>query len=313
MAGFTENVVVTAHGKVNLHLGVGDARPDGYHELVSVFQSLSLQDKVSISITDTGTSVCSLDVDGPRSVPRDNSNLAWKAAESVMDAYRNRGHVDFPGVAIHIQKGIPTAGGMAGGSADAAATLRAMESVLSPVYGPLGNDTLYDLACQLGSDVPFTLMGGTMLGTGRGERLVPVVSKGTYHWVLALNSKGLSTPVVFQKLDAMRAERALPRAGRPDAMLAALAQGNVAEVAALLTNDLQAPALSLLPELRRTLAAGTSAGALTGVVSGSGPTCAFLCSDASSAVDVADALMDDGVTSAVTVATGPAAGVVVKG
>ena len=318
MVDFLEHVDAVAHGKVNLHLGVGDVRPDGYHELVSVFQSLSVHDEVSVTVVDTGvgggvSSLAVRGVGGGGGVPTDNTNLAWRAVDLVFGAYRDRGHRELPVVDVGIRKGIPVAGGMAGGSADAAAALLAAEAVLAPAYGGLGAAALRQLACKLGSDVPFTLVGGTMLGTGRGEQLVPVLSRGTYHWVLALNSKGLSTPVVFSKLDQMRAERELPRAGGTERILAALARGDIAEVADALVNDLQAPATSLLPALRRTLDAGKRAGALAGIVSGSGPTCAFLCADAAAAVEVADALIDDGVTSAVTTATGPAAGAYIKG
>lgn len=309
----TEPVIAVAHGKVNLHLGVGDARPDGYHELVSVFQSLSLHDEVTLTPIGVGAGVRTLTVAGASGVPTDHTNLAWRAVELVMRDYANRGHEDLPAVDIHIRKGIPVAGGMAGGSADAAAALVATQALLAPKFGNLDDGALYRFACQLGSDVPFTLAGGTMIGTGRGEQLVPVISRGTYHWVLAMNSQGLSTPVVFGKLDEMRAQRELVRAGSADELLRALAAGDVAALAGTLANDLQAPAISLLPQLRRTLAAGAEAGALAGMVSGSGPTCAFLCADAQAALEVSDALIDHGVTSAVTTATGPAVGAYVKG
>ena len=177
-----------------------------------------------------------------------------------------------PDVAITIEKSIPVAGGMAGGSADAAAVLVAMNSLWE--LGVPRRD-LHTLAAQLGSDVPFALHGGTALGTGRGEELATVLARNTFHWVLAFADGGLSTPAVFAEIDRLREptdrQRPPPRLDDPEPVLAALASGDPSQLAPLLGNDLQPAALSLDPGLRRTLRAGTEAGALAGIVSGSGP------------------------------------------
>ena len=212
-------VTARAHAKVNLHLGVGDLRPDGYHDLVSVFQSLNLSDTVTLELApDTdrvseGTIVSGLSVTGmdAASVPTDDANLAWRAVDKLVDHYR--GHHDLEEaqrVHISIHKGIPTAGGMAGGSADAAAALVAAHALLSERLPALTSATLLEMAADLGSDVPFTLQGGTMLGTGRGEQLTPMLSRGTYHWALVFFKEGLSTPVVFRELDDMREQGTAP-------------------------------------------------------------------------------------------------------
>ena len=291
-------ITVRAPAKVNLHLAVGDARPDGYHELVTVFQALSLADEVSLARADN----LSIRVNGEGAgvVPTDRRNLVWKAAQLLARKAQRPA-----GAEITLNKGIPVAGGMAGGSADAAATLLG----LSALWGlDLSRDELMTLAAQLGSDVPFALHGSTALGTGRGEQLLSVLSRNTFHWVLALASKGLRTPAVYSELDRLRGGGEPPRVGSVQPLMHALAAGDPLALAPLLANDLQAPALSLRPELRRTLRAGTAAGALAGIVSGSGPTCAFLCADADAAVRVSAELSGAGVCRTVRVASGPAPG-----
>ncbi|TQF73988.1 4-(cytidine 5'-diphospho)-2-C-methyl-D-erythritol kinase [Rhodococcus spelaei] len=291
-------VIVRAPSKVNLHLGVGDLREDGYHELTSVFQALSLSDDVrfadadQLSVTVRG--------DDARAVPTDRRNLVWRAAELLAERAGRA-----PGVAITITKGIPVAGGMAGGSADAAAALVGLNELWQ--LG-LGRAELSEIGARLGSDVPFSLHGSTALGTGRGERLLPVLARDTYHWVLALAKGGLSTPTVFRELDRLRAEGSPPRLGDAQELMHALASGDPHALAPLLGNDLQPAALSLAPALRRTLRAGTDAGALAGIVSGSGPTCAFLCADAEAAVAVGAELAGAGVCRTVRIAHGPVPG-----
>ncbi|GED97035.1 4-(cytidine 5'-diphospho)-2-C-methyl-D-erythritol kinase [Gordonia crocea] len=293
----SDSVTVRAAAKINLHLGVGAARPDGYHELTTVFQAVSLFDEVTVrpagavSVVTRG--------EGADQVPDDPAqNLAARAAVRVAP--------DSP-VAIEIDKAIPVAGGMAGGSADAAAALLACSRLFDVGWG---GEELVAAAADLGSDVPFALHGGTALGTGRGERLSPVLSRGEYHWVLAIAKTGLSTPTVFAELDRLRAKDGVDDESSPppDELLRALASGDVERVASLLHNDLQPAALSLQPTLRRTLRAGADAGALAGVVSGSGPTCAFLCGDEESAVRVAAELAGGGVAKAVRTARGPVPG-----
>ncbi|MDH6288588.1 4-(cytidine 5'-diphospho)-2-C-methyl-D-erythritol kinase [Rhodococcus sp. NM-2] len=291
-------VVVRAPSKVNLHLAVGDLRDDGYHELNTVFQALSLSDTVSVVPAET----LSVTVRGEdaRVVPTDSSNLVWQAAELLAAESGRR-----PDVEIAIDKGIPVAGGMAGGSADAAATLVGLNALWQL---DLSREELDGFAAKLGSDVPFSLHGGTAVGTGRGERLLPVLSRSTFHWVLALAKGGLSTPTVFRELDRLRADGNPPRLGGPEDLMHALTTGDAATLAPLLGNDLQSAALSLNPGLRRTLRAGVAAGALAGIVSGSGPTCAFLCAEADAAVRVSAELAGAGVCRTVRVASGPVPG-----
>lgn len=295
----TGSVTVRVPGKLNLYLAVGDRRDDGYHELTTVFHAVSLVDEVTVRDAD----VLSLRVSGEGAdvLPADERNLAWQAAE-LMAEYVGRA----PDVAISIDKSIPVAGGMAGGSADAAAVLVGM-NVLWELGVPRRD--LHALAARLGSDVPFALHGGTALGTGRGEELATVLTRETFHWVLAFADRGLSTPAVFNELDRLRdTGRKLPESGDPEPVLAALAAGDPQRLAGLLGNDLQAAAVSLNPGLRRTLRAGVEAGALAGMVSGSGPTCAFLCRSADSAADVAVELSALGAGRAVRVASGPVYG-----
>ncbi|MCW2550680.1 MAG: 4-diphosphocytidyl-2-C-methyl-D-erythritol kinase [Mycobacterium sp.] len=301
----TGSVTVRVPGKLNLYLGVGDLRDDGYHELTTVFHAVSLFDEITVRNADVLTLESSgegFSEDGAL-LPLDHRNLAWRAAELMAD------HVGrTPDVAISMEKSIPVAGGMAGGSADAAAVLVAMNALWE--LGVPRRD-LHALGAELGSDVPFALHGGTALGTGRGEQLATVLARNTFHWVLAFADSGLSTPKVFAEIDRLRAEttREQPlRLQDPEPLLAALASGDPLELAPLLGNDLQPAALSLDAGLRRTLRAGVDAGALAGIVSGSGPTCAFLCPSAAAAIDVGVQLAGAGVCRTVRAASGPVHG-----
>lgn len=285
-----------AHAKINLHLGVGKARPDGFHDLVSVFQSLDVHDTVTLSESDEvnaeGTRVCALNVSGPYAlgVPRDERNLAWRAVDALAGRLAEKfGRRKLPRVTLELHKEIPAAGGMAGGSADAAAALRLADSCFSPYYDlrSVGEEELFSLAAALGSDVPFTLLGGTAQGTGRGEQLTPMLARGRYTWALITSKQGLETPKVFHKLDQLRAQGkgSDPRLDTTR-VSQALISGDPERLAGQLRNDLQAAALSLRPDLRVVLDVGKEAGALAGLISGSGPTCAFLCADSSAAAEV---------------------------
>jgi len=301
LAVVPQPVTVRVPAKVNLHLSVGDTRPDGYHDILTVFQALSLTDEVTVAVAEEpGLEVYG---EGAESVPTDASNLAWRAVQALAER-TGRDPYD-PKVRVVLRKGIPVAGGMAGGSADAAATLVALAALWRL---DMGRDELAEVAARLGSDVPFALYGGTALGSGRGEKLVPVLTRHTFHWVIALDRRGLSTPDVYRELDRLRAEGNPPRVGSVEPVLEALASGDPRQLALLIGNDLQAAAVSLRPSLRRTLRAGVNAGALAGIVSGSGPTCAFLCRDAEDAVQVAAELAGAGVCRAVRVAQGPVPG-----
>ncbi len=294
----TGSVTVRVPGKVNLFLAVGDRRADGYHELTSVFHAVSLADQVTVRTAD----LLSLQLvgEGAGEVPVDARNLAWQAAELMAE------HVGrAPDVEIIIEKAIPVAGGMAGGSADAAAVLVGMNTLWE--LGVPRRD-LHAMAAQLGSDVPFALHGGTALGTGRGEELATVLARNTFHWVLAFGAGGLSAAAVYAEIDKLREVGSPPRLEDPEPVLAALSSGDPNALAPLLGNDLQPAALTLMPNLRRTLRAGTEAGALAGIVSGSGPTCAFLCASAEAAIAVSSELAGAGVCRTVRVASGPVHG-----
>src|SRR5690242_12000055 len=275
-------------------------RPDGYHELTTVYHAISLYDEVSARRADTLT--LTMDGEGVGALPLDEDNLIIKAARALAKHTGHDAHAR-----LHLRKQIPVAGGLAGGSADAAAALVACDAL----WGTgLGRDELAELAAALGSDVPFLVLGGTALGTGRGERVSPVLAGGqTWHWVVAIADDGLATPSVYRELDRLRAAGAAPPpAGSPDRLLAALRQRDATILAGVLVNDLQPAALSLRPELRRTLDAGLDAGALAALVSGSGPTCVFLTADARDADTVAKRLGDGGTWRAVLTAPGPVAG-----
>ena len=287
---------VRVPAKVNLELRVGPPRADGYHTLATVYQAVSLYDTIEVS----PDRAWGIEIGGRTSagVPGDETNLALRAARLLATECG----LERP-VRIRIRKEIPVAAGMAGGSADAAGTLLACHRL----WGlDLGMERLRELAAGLGSDVPFLLTGGTAVGTGRGERVAPAVSRGTYHWVFALAEDGLSTPAVYAECDRLRdgAMPTEPLASKE--LLAALSFGNAEALAAVLGNDLQPAALSLRPALATVLEAGISFGALAGIVSGSGPTLAFLARDAEAAIDLAVSLAASGTAGDVRQATRPA-------
>jgi 4-diphosphocytidyl-2-C-methyl-D-erythritol kinase len=293
-------VRVRVPSKINLHLQVGPVRDDGYHELVTVYHAVSLYDELSARRGDRLT--LTMEGEGAGELALDEDNLVLRAARELARHTQRE-----PLARLHLRKQIPIAAGLAGGSADAAATLVACDVLWG---SELGRDELAKIAQSLGSDVPFLVLGGTALGTGRGERVSPVLASGhTWHWVIAVASTGLATPRVYRELDHMRAYGAVPAGvGSPDRLLTALRQRDPKVLAAALGNDLEPAALSLRPELRRTLDAGSDAGALAGIVSGSGPTCAFLASDVRHAEAVAAGLVDSGTCRAAQPAYGPVAG-----
>lgn len=290
-------VTVRVPAKINLHLAVGPLGADGFHDLVTVFHAVSLFDEVTVAASDApGIEVFG---EGVTEVPADETNLAWRAVVALAEHAERE-----PDVRLMLRKGIPVAGGMAGGSADAAAALVGLSALWKL---DLTRDELAPLAAELGSDVTFALYGGTALGTGRGEQIVPVLSRHPLHWVIALHRGGLSTPRVFTELDRLRGS-AEPVERPVEPVLEAIAGGSPQQLALSLGNDLQAAAVSMAPELRRTLRAGVDAGALAGIVSGSGPTCAFLCGGGEEAIEVATELAGLGVCRTVRVAHGPVPG-----
>ncbi len=295
------SVTVRVPAKVNLQLSVGPREANGYHNLVSVFQAVSLFDDVTITKSHEGSGV-TISVTGEQThgVPEDGSNLAVKAALLIAERF------DFDAnVHIEVKKSIPVAGGMAGGSADAAATLVAMDALFKL---EATREELLELGSQLGSDVPFMIAGGTAVGTGRGDQLTAALSRGPYHWVFALSSVGLSTPAVYAECDRMRAELEVAPPKVSDLLMQALLSGDPAQVGAALSNDLQNPACSLRPALSLVLEVGRDYGALGAIVSGSGPTVAFLVADEEAGLDLAVALTASGVVGSVARATGPVHG-----
>lgn len=295
------SVTVRVPAKVNLQLSVGPREADGFHNLVSVFQSISIYDDVTISKSHEGSGV-TISVTGEHThgVPEDGNNLAVKAAQLI--AQRNDFDAD---VHIEVKKSIPVAGGMAGGSADAAATLVGMNALFNL---EMGSEAIHALGAELGSDVPFMISGGTAIGQGRGDQLTAALSRGKYHWVLALSTVGLSTPAVYGECDRLRADIDVAAPKVSDALMQALLTGDPVAVGALLTNDLQAAACSLRPALSLILEVGRDYGALGAIVSGSGPTVAFLVADEEAGLDLAVALTASGVVGSVARAFGPVHG-----
>lgn len=286
-------VRAVAPGKINVHLSVGALRSDGYHDLATVYQAISLYEVVEATEADG----FSLEFTGPVDTSElsiDEDNLALRAARAVAAA----GDVT-AGVALRIEKHLPIAGGLAGGSADAAATLVACDAL----WGlELGRARLLEIAAELGSDVPFSLAGGMKIGTGRGEKLSSILHRGSYDWVLVFGDGELSTPVVFNELDKHRWSTSRDTGiivldpAVPTEVLQALRLGDVEMLADAVHNDLQAPALHLMPRLMGTLELGDRLGAVTGMISGSGPTCVFLCEDADSARELVAGFAAQGIT-----------------
>ncbi|MFH8758520.1 4-(cytidine 5'-diphospho)-2-C-methyl-D-erythritol kinase [Streptomyces atroolivaceus] len=297
----SRSVTVRVPAKVNVQLAVGAPRPDGFHDLANVFLAVGLYDEVTVTPAEALRVTCS----GPDAgqVPLDATNLAARAAIALAGR-----HGIAPDVHIHIAKDIPVAGGMAGGSADGAAALLACDALWDT---GASREELLEICAELGSDVPFGLVGGAALGVGRGEQLTAVEVGGTFHWVFAVADGGLSTPAVYGEFDRLTAGTRVPEPAASPALLAALRKGDATALADALGNDLQAAALSLRPSLADTLGAGTAAGALAALVSGSGPTTAFLTADEESARKVAEALLASGTCRDARVAASPAAGATV--
>lgn len=312
------SVTVRVPAKINLQLAVGPLRPDGYHGLVTVFHAVSLFDEVTVA--PAAADSVGVSGEGAGIVPEDGDNLALRAVRALRAAVAERGIAsgnaafgsagagagEADGVSVTLAKRIPVAGGMAGGSADAAAALVACNEL----WGTgLSLEELCALAGEVGSDVAFAVLGGTAVGQGRGEQLTPALAApATYHWVLALADGHLSTPTVFRALDRQRQRQVVPEPELSSELMSALRAGNPVRLGAALSNDLQEPALTLFPALRKTLDAGLEAGALGALVSGSGPTCFFLAGSAEDATELAVALSGAGVCRSVATATGPAAG-----
>ena len=297
----SNEVTVRVPAKVNLQLSVGPRREDGFHQLATVFHAVGLFDDVRARAAEAGAGITiTCAGEGQESVPLDSSNLAWRAAELLAGAAGLA-----PDVRLHLDKRIPVAGGMAGGSADAAGALLACDALW-------GLDTpraqLDELCAELGSDVTFALHGGTAIGTGRGEQLTRVLAKGSFHWVFALAAEGLSTAAVYAECDRLREGREVPDPSVAETLMQALRAGDPALLGKALQNDLQEAAFSLRPTLKRVIDAGEECGALGGIVSGSGPTCAFLARSAEHALDIAVSLTSTGLVRSVKRSSGPVPG-----
>jgi 4-diphosphocytidyl-2-C-methyl-D-erythritol kinase len=293
-------VRVRVPAKINLHLGVGPLRADGFHELTTVYHAISRFDELTARPGDT--LALTMEGEGAGTLPLDETNLIIRAAKALAARARVPAYAR-----LHLRKTIPLAGGLAGGSADAAATLLACDLLWGTGFA---REELAEVGATLGSDVPFLLHGGTALGTGRGEAISPILARPTtWHWVVAFADGGLATPEVYDRLDTLRASPWPPTAlTSADALMGALRQRDPDVLGAALGNDLQAAALALRPELADVLKAGSTAGACAGIVSGSGPTCVFLAADAAHAERIAAELNAAGVCREAVTARGPMPG-----
>lgn len=327
------HVTAMAPGKVNLSLRVGPPRFDGYHDVATVYFAVSLYEEVTASPRNDGaitvtiserSAFTTVDQQDPETgevvvseIPTDERNLAYRAAELLREAMRSRqgsalstprqrGVDSRDGVDLTIIKNVPIAGGMGGGSADAAAALLACSALWDAGFS---KEQLAELGGQLGADVPFALLGGAAVGQGIGDELSPLLSRGELHLVLVPAAAGLSTPQVYRKLDQMREEADIaPDAPHLDQdLLRGVASADPQLIAALMTNDMQAAAVSMIPELDAMMDAGLAAGALQGMVSGSGPTVLFLASDAEAAARISAHIEETTDAWAIPV-SGPAAG-----
>ena len=301
----SDSVTVRVPAKVNLQLSVGPLGEDGYHELGTVFHAVSLFDEVTVRVSDEPGVRLTMSGENSETLPVDDTNLAVRAARALA------AHAGLdPAVTMHVRKNIPIAGGMAGGSADAAGALVACDA-LWRLDTP--KDELDAIAARLGSDVPFALRGGTAIGVGRGERLTPVLARGTFSWVFALADGGLSTPAVYRECDRLREGRNVSAPYVSELLMQSLRAGDPVLLGKALSNDLQQAAVSLRSGLGRVLAVAEDLGALGAIVSGSGPTCALLARDPEHALDLAVSLTSADVCRTVKRADGPVPGARVVG
>ena len=302
------SVTASAPGKTNLFFAVGPLLPDGFHDVASIYLALDLREEVTVSpAAEWSVSVSgNVSVEQLAAVPTGPENLVVKAAKRVAELAGS----DAQPVAFAIDKHVPVAGGMGGGSADAAAALVAVDSLWCTGVSSRLVETV-----DLGADVPFAVTGGIAIGLGRGEQLTQITDVPQINLVLVTSDEGLSTPAVYKRLDELRAARGIDPAEAPEARVAeelilALKSGDAVKIAGLLKNDLQEAALDLRPDLQQTIDAGLAAGALTGFVSGSGPTVAFLVADANASEEIAQKLHARGHNAIAT--AGPAAGAFIR-
>ena len=292
------SVTVRVPGKVNVYLGVGPREFSGFHNLATVFQSVNIYDEITVEDSDEFEIVAQGNFS--ERIPTDQSNLVWSAAKLVAAACGRE-----PNVKITINKSIPIAAGMAGGSADAAATLLACDALW---HAEIPRDQLDAMASELGSDVPFMLHGGCAIGTSRGDVLAPVMTRGIFHWVFGTFNDGLSTAAVYERTDKLRGPDFDAMPNVPVEVLSAITQGDAATLGTLLRNDLQTAAITMKPALASALEFGLDHGALGAIVSGSGPTCAFLVKDEKAAIELVVALSSSGLVDQAVRAHGPVHG-----
>lgn len=292
------SVTVRVPGKVNVYLGVGPREFSGFHNLATVFQSVNIYDEITVENSEHFEIVA--EGQYASRIPTDQSNLVWAAAKLVAAACGRDANVK-----ITINKSIPIAAGMAGGSADAAGTLLACDTLWNT---QIPRDQLDAMASELGSDVPFMLHGGCAIGTNRGDVLAPVMTRGIFHWVFGTYTDGLSTAAVYERTDNLRGPDfdAVPNV--PVEVLSAITHGDSVALGALLRNDLQTATITMKPRLTSALEFGLEHGALGAIVSGSGPTCAFLVKDEKAAIDLVVALSSSGLVDQAVRAHGPVHG-----
>lgn len=307
----SNRISVSAPGKINIFFKVGALQENGYHEVLSVYQALDLRETVTVTSADNWQVSVSgaLSADQIAAVPTGEENLVVRAAKSIAEL---AGLEDPHTVNFEITKNVPVAGGMGGGSADAAAALLAVDELWCT---GVDGEALLHKAAELGADIPFALIGGTAIGVGKGDDLEPIDDVNQLHWVLVPMDVGLSTPRVYAKLDEIRAARGenpelVATPSKPRELISALQFGDAREVARYLHNDLQEAAVALMPELSITMHAGLAAGALAAMVSGSGPTVAMLAESAAAAQSIANHLAFEGYIAIPT--HGPAKGTLLE-
>lgn len=307
----SNRISVSAPGKINIFFKVGALQENGFHEVLSVYQALDLRETVTVSAADNWQVSVSgaLSTEQIAAVPTGEENLVVRAAKSIAElaGLENPHPVNF-----EITKNVPVAGGMGGGSADAAAALLAIDELWCT---GVDGEALLHKAAELGADIPFALIGGTAIGVGKGDELEPIDDVNQLHWVLVPMDAGLSTPRVYAKLDEIRAARGenpelVATPSKPRELISALQFGDAREVARYLHNDLQEAAVALMPELSITMHAGLAAGALAAMVSGSGPTVAMLAESAAAAESIANHLAFEGYIAIPT--HGPAKGTLME-
>ena len=305
------SVRASAPGKVNIFLGVGARRTDGYHDVCSVYLALTLRDRVTVSASPDAQwhlSVAgSVSSDHLARVPLDESNIVVAAAKLVAHL---AGLQSTPALTFAIEKHIPVAGGMGGGSADAAAAMVAVNEYLGC---GLSMEQLMTAAVQLGADVPFALLGGCAIGRGVGEQLTTIAVNRQHDFVLLPNDLPISTPAAYRRYDDLMVAQGfdpqnLKTPVPDDPMLAELNSPEDAPLDTLIWNDLEEPAVDQLPDLANDLELPgvfevSEPTAYASFVSGSGPTIAFACVSKAGASLLSEQLTQAGRAS--VIASGP--------